>query len=571
MLHSMVETRPGVVETNFARELPSFSEALKRFHREFRLEPLQSCLPPHMDVPSFAGPGFLQDWWDLSVEPEDPPLGFESDDTEEPLQAPKPREESRGAVRVQSVLEPLKARLVSAGEAIKYWLARSFQKYMWGGLQRTPVFRLTGRPLMDSDLLDLIGSEGAEDGFWVSGDYSAATDSVKMQWTMEVFEALLSRAECPVDYCRVLRRVIYGQELLYPQGNEDLNRRQMSGQLMGSPLSFPILCIVNLCTFWAAYEKTVGHKVSLRHLPVLINGDDILFHVNGENSPLYREWKAYASAIGFKLSPGKNFTHREFLQINSTSYVYRKGVLTRVPFLNVGLLIGQSKVARVSAPNLTIQGCYGQCVPESVNPVRSHRRFLHYHVDEILSMSDSGRFSLTIDPLLGGLGFPCPEEVREDQYDTTFQKQFARFCWARLKDRIIGPKDAILKAYHGCVQPMKSHLRTKHSPSWGSYELQDRLCPLRDGESVVEPMDLTGSPLQRILLGEDEEEPAVPTLVRPRTKDIREFIKQRRDGSLKDGLPKWARTLSRLVWWVRRSIRTCPETEEARTSLALCQ
>jgi len=59
------------------------------------------------------------------------------------------------------------------------------------------------------------------------------------------------------------------------------NAWQTNGQLMGSVLSFPYLCAANLICFMRAVTRVCGLRnlpvPSVKDLPVLINGDDILF------------------------------------------------------------------------------------------------------------------------------------------------------------------------------------------------------------------------------------------------------------------------------------------------------
>ena len=55
-----------------------------------------------------------------------------------------------------------------------------------------------------------------------------------------------------------------------------------TGQLMGSPLSFPILCSINVASYRAALAEYVGRDVEMNELPVLVNGDDICFLANDE-------------------------------------------------------------------------------------------------------------------------------------------------------------------------------------------------------------------------------------------------------------------------------------------------
>jgi len=109
--------------------------------------------------------------------------------------------EIRLPARVGAVCEPLKVRLVTAGPSYPYYLSRYLQKDMWLYLQKFRAFKLTGSPLVKDDLLEFATSSvrfAAKldyhdrlsylyEGFWVSGDYKGATDSLKIQFTKECF------------------------------------------------------------------------------------------------------------------------------------------------------------------------------------------------------------------------------------------------------------------------------------------------------------------------------------------------------------------------------------------------
>lgn len=61
-----------------------------------------------------------------------------------------------------------------------------------------------------------------------------------------------------------------------------------NGQLMGSPLSFPVLCAINFVAYKTALRRYVTDKggdwskAENMPLPVRVDGDDILFKTNPE-------------------------------------------------------------------------------------------------------------------------------------------------------------------------------------------------------------------------------------------------------------------------------------------------
>jgi len=107
---------------------------------------------------------------------------------------------------------------------------------------------------------------------------------------------------------------------------------QRNGQLMGHPLSFPLLCLwnyVNLLDVWMAEKNiAVDEYTSLSQWAhilvsftddtgVLICGDDIAFVAT---PCLYNAWKRRVSEYGMVLSPGKNFFSDEYVQFCSQTY-----------------------------------------------------------------------------------------------------------------------------------------------------------------------------------------------------------------------------------------------------------
>jgi len=118
---------------------------------------------------------------------------------------------------------------------------------------------------------------------------------------------------------------------------------------MGNILSFPILCLVNLAGWLLSYvrhekmsEGVVGDKEynsvlsllkvaldrgyltweELDILPVLINGDDILFQADPGH---YQTWCSVIGELGFKKSVGKNYYTNRFFTVNSELYVQGEG------------------------------------------------------------------------------------------------------------------------------------------------------------------------------------------------------------------------------------------------------
>jgi hypothetical protein len=199
---------------------------------------------------------------------------------------------------------------------------------------------------------------------------------------------------------------------------------QRNGQLMGSPLSFPILCAANLLAYWCSLEEYSGRTFGVEELPVIINGDDILFRAD---DVFYMIWKRWVRVVGFELSLGKNYIHKELLTINSQFYVYKSGIdqFKKLGYMNPGLLTGQSKITgRKTASVAPIWDYYNETISGAVDPERAHRRFMHYHKGTIKQLTRSGTYSLGLPFQRGGLGFRLPFG---SGYLTHFQRRFASF------------------------------------------------------------------------------------------------------------------------------------------------
>jgi hypothetical protein len=216
------------------------------------------------------------------------------------------------------------------------------------------MFILTGTQIDRGIMQSLVCQKWTPGMVAVSGDYSAATDGISELATLAVMDEI---ARDDVIYQALYRGLgphqleYYGEDWSCKNGldktllpNPVLQRR---GQLMGSPLSFPILCALNLACFWASMEWFHNENFTYEDLSglVRINGDDIGFVCEQE---FYHFWRACLDDFGFTPSVGKNFVSRDFININSQYYEIRHTddfsyVHREVPFVNMGLVTGRTK------------------------------------------------------------------------------------------------------------------------------------------------------------------------------------------------------------------------------------
>nr|UJQ92920.1 MAG: putative RNA-dependent RNA polymerase [Narnaviridae sp.] len=221
-----------------------------------------------------------------------------------------------------AIPEPLKVRMITKNEP-HTWILKPVQMALWKTLQKYKVFSLTGGPEIDLRRLFWRGRE-----WLVSGDYESATDNMHSD-IMETAVDVLSRY-LPEKYREWFRWEGGKHEIFYPKPSGLDPVIQSRGQLMGSLLSFPILCLANFTTY-ARSLKLSQQNLSLKEIledseiNCYINGDDILFTCNGKKDPLYQLWKKNAHSIGLKLSVGKCYVSKEFGLINSQMILSYRG------------------------------------------------------------------------------------------------------------------------------------------------------------------------------------------------------------------------------------------------------
>jgi len=158
---------------------------------------------------------------------------------------------------------------------------------------------------------------------FVSGDYEAATDNI----ALDVYITAMNSVR---DTCSHVPRNVWdiaqdqARHTLVGGGETGVQQR---GQLMGSYLSFPFLCLINFLAF----------KFSVRrHVPLRINGDDIVFRATQEECD---RWKENVGRCGLTLSQGKTMVDTKYFSLNSC--LFRAGMdrTYSVPFVRAKALV----------------------------------------------------------------------------------------------------------------------------------------------------------------------------------------------------------------------------------------
>lgn len=468
------------------------------------------------------------------------------------------------SVVVCAVPKALGIRLITKTESEPSHYARFAQKGMWAFLHDLPQFRLIGDPVETTDILDLLRREKEcdivfDDPEWNSGDFSNATDRVKMAYTKESFETWLIKQSLSDDQENALRSVLYEQVLNYPKQEDPviaaqlLPATQVNGQLMGSILSFPILCALNLVGYWKALETWAGRKIPLRSLPVLINGDDILFRCDKR---LYGLWKAEVNEIGFELSVGKNYLHRSFFTINSIAFYHdeTRGSVEKLGFLNVGLLTGQERVTGHNSKSLPIWDYYSKVMDGARDKLRCHRRFLHYNRKDIDELTNKGEYSLFVHQSLGGLGFPLYPEVAPTTRFTPFQRSFGKFLRNFNKQPYDGEYEKE-KQFVGLVQPVRRVPMRPHPYHYARYSVRTSTTPQQESERDIFDPNVT---LRHATMAYDikpQEKDEVIT-IRPIDRRVLSGFRKQASHSLRP------RSLREITTYNYKTVETFPDVED---------
>ncbi len=274
-------------------------------------------------------------------------------------------------VQSAGIFEPLKLRVITKGDPEFYSLLKPLQVAMWSCLRKFPNFGLIGERLGPEILEQLvIGPSGQ---MFESADYVGSTNNLSMALTMACVTSL------PTPFLRQLATLTVGPQFIIESGGwQDRFEKgklvpkmtyelhlQRRGQLMGSPISFPILCIINAAVARLTFELRFGRSFELSELPFLVNGDDFVARWDAQAHSIY---ETLVREVGWDLSPGKSFFSDRFIQINSETKKVRWVVGqdgfdrpvfdTSVPYVNMGFveMLGKDVMSLSSSQRIVCSG-----------------------------------------------------------------------------------------------------------------------------------------------------------------------------------------------------------------------
>jgi hypothetical protein len=201
------------------------------------------------------------------------------------------------------------------------------QKWLHKTVSSNPMFELIGKPCTEEYITERLGKRPlASDESFISGDYSAATDNIKSYLSRRVAWKLYEMGKIGLETYTLFEAALTEHYLTDPLDPKRLVA-QAKGQLMGSIVSFPVLCILNGALVRFLQEVMFRRTFLFANCMAMINGDDNLWrarfirsskrNLNRSAMSLFEE---VAKAFGFTLSVGKTYDSREVAVINSEMY-----------------------------------------------------------------------------------------------------------------------------------------------------------------------------------------------------------------------------------------------------------
>jgi hypothetical protein len=240
--------------------------------------------------------------------------------------------------------EPGKFRIVTAGPAIQYTWLQPLQGSLLSNWANSSF------STMKEGWEEEVSSwETPEDWVWNSGDYKAATDQLNSYSSAAALYSVMEIYGLPEDFARKsgllgaeirMKTAVAEMEPYMESVSKKWSFTQTNGQLMGHPLSFPLLCVINLAGLSAALKEAVREgdldrsavQYILDHTKV--NGDDILFPCPKH---FCRRWERVTAELGLKLSVGKSYASTRFAMVNNVMFDMRNK--RRIGYLNQKLVL----------------------------------------------------------------------------------------------------------------------------------------------------------------------------------------------------------------------------------------
>jgi len=343
---------------------------------------------------------------------------------------------SRVEARPVALPEPLKVRVITAESGWCSYALKGAQKSLWECLHRFHWFTLTGRPCCSDDIPRLSIEEIEKGIKWISVDYKAATDNLSKHFTAYVLEQICRICDLPYDLCLESlcgHKIRYTDLVNFKKSYTEIE--QQNGQLMGSILSFIVLCICNAAILSLTCSP---HQVDF-DLAMLVNGDDGLFKGTQDD---FKTWAILAGEVGLENSIGKTYFSDEFCVINSELfYRINDNEVADCPYANMtGLSPWSAGSANKIKDPLELASAHKAWIrgfSESGKDIRLAAESLWYRTHyDVLHLTKMDNISWHLRPNLGGLGIPLPLDGSKDDMTVSPYQQFrVRNCIDQLKKK----------------------------------------------------------------------------------------------------------------------------------------
>jgi len=239
--------------------------------------------------------------------------------------------------------------MITEGDGFVYSALQPLQGFMLKQWKHNSSSTMLHPDLTDS--VNAIDQALPDLPFWCSVDYEAATDLLKKSATFAAFEGMRGS-----PWFNLGQATLFPGRAIYPNSNGRYDKSSrtclsIEGQLMGHPLSFPLLCVINLAVYrhalwlWVRgseeFTLEVRTKLYRKMLDkVLVNGDDMLFKCTQDFHD--RFFLPTCKQAGFKISTGKHYLSPIACMINSQLFRRRNSVMVKCGYFNQKMLIGSS-------------------------------------------------------------------------------------------------------------------------------------------------------------------------------------------------------------------------------------
>ncbi|APG77273.1 RNA-dependent RNA polymerase [Wenzhou narna-like virus 5] len=246
-----------------------------------------------------------------------------------------------------AVAEPSKFRMITKGDGYLYTALQPLQGQMLDCWKKSKY-----STMLEQDFekrIQTIDKNCRILEFWCSVDYEAATDLIKKQATLTAIKEIDHKySELAFLALSASGQCQYPQLKGFPK-IEDITC--IDSQLMGHPLSFPLLCTINLAVFRCALKRWVNdspnsfekrcrkERAELMYNNVLVNGDDMLFKC--ERS-FYEIFVKTALDCGLKMSQGKQYLSVDHCMINSLVFKRVGNLMRNQGYLNLKVISNES-------------------------------------------------------------------------------------------------------------------------------------------------------------------------------------------------------------------------------------